>query len=160
MSHVERHHSLLREAYEKLSNELPNDLPDDLLCMACHSVNFTDYLGPEGLWPTLFVFAAIPRPTRNAPAPQQTERAKSIDRAMYEVSRVQTRRELSFAAKYRGPYGWEKSQLDALQYGAPVRVYRNKSKTWEGPFNSVVIVIQGLKRFPQSLRLYPNLDKD
>lgn len=51
--------------------------------------------------------------------------------------RVQERGKVSFAAKYRELYGGEQSELDALYFGAPVRIYQATSKRWEGPFKFV-----------------------
>lgn len=135
MSHVERYHAPLRAAFEKLRMDLPGENNQDILQMAVHSVNNT--VGPKGLCPNLCVFGAIPRPARNIPAPQQLAGAQAIDAAMDEVAREQMKRKLAFALKYCGPYGKERSDLDALAFGQPVRVYRQKSKRWEGPFKFI-----------------------
>lgn len=103
--------------------------------MAVHCVNST--VGPEGLCPTLCVFGALPRPARNTPAPQQLQRAQAIDKSMDAVAAEQGKRKLALARRYRGPFGGERSDLDSLQYGALVRVYRNGSRIWEGPFRFV-----------------------
>lgn len=135
MSHVERYHAPLRKAFQKLEADLPKEKAADILQMAVHCVNST--IGPEGLCPTLCVFGAIPKPARNCPAPQQIERARAIDDAIREVEREQTKRKVTFGLRYRGPYGKERSDLDNLHFGAPVRVYRPKTDIWEGPFKFI-----------------------
>jgi len=135
MSHVERYHGPLRAAYEKLKHDLSGESKESLLQMAVHCVNNT--VGPEGFCPTMCVFGAMPKPARNTPAPDQLARANAIDEAMKVVQKEQASRRVQFALKYRGPYGKEQTELDNLHYGAPVRVYRDVSKTWEGPFKFV-----------------------
>jgi len=135
MSHVERYHGPLRTAYEKLAHDLQGETKDRLLQMAVHCVNNT--VGPEGFCPTMCVFGAMPRPARETPAPEQLERAKAIDSAMKAVQKDQAKRRIQFALKYRGPYGKERTDLDCLHFGARVRVFRDTSKTWEGPFKFI-----------------------
>lgn len=135
MSHVERYHAPLRAAYEKLEHDLNGESKECLLQMALHCVNNT--VGPEGFCPTMCVFGAMPKPARNTPAPEQIARAKAIDDAMKVVEREQCKRKVQFGLKYRGPYGKEQTELDKLHYGAPVRVYREKAKMWDGPFKFV-----------------------
>ena len=135
MSHVERYHGPLRHAYLKLEASLPKSSAADLLQTAVFCVNST--VGPEGLCPMLCVFGAMPHPARGKSAPEQIERAKAIDAAMKEVERDHAKRKLSFAARYRGPYGKESCELDELHFGAPILVYRKTSSTWEGPFRFI-----------------------
>jgi len=135
MSHVERYHGPLRTAYEKLAIDLHGETKDRLLQMAVHCVNNT--VGPEGLCPKMCVFGAMPRPARNTPAPDQLKRAEAIDKAAKAVQKEQAKRRVLFALRYRGPYGKERTDLDKLHFGAPVRVFRDTSNTWEGPFKFV-----------------------
>ena len=135
MSHVERYHGPLRTAFIKLRNEISFLPKEDILQMAVYCVNNT--VGPEGLCPTLCVFGAIPSPARQTPAPTQIERARAIDSAMKELQRYHAQRKVSLGMKYRGPFGKERSDLDNIYFGAPVRVYRETSKTWEGPHKFV-----------------------
>lgn len=135
MSHVERYHGPLRAAFTKLESELPSLSKESNIQMAIYCVNNT--VGPEGLCPTLCVFGAIPRPLRQMPAPSQIHRARAIDNAMKEVQKHHAQRKVSFGLKYRGPYRREREDLDKLHIGAPVRVFRETSKTWQGPFKFV-----------------------
>ena len=135
MSVVERYHGPLRIAYQKLRRDLPKDSKTAILQWAVHCVNST--VGPEGICPVLCVFGAMPRPLRASPAPDQIERARAIDNAIDTVTKEHSKRKVAFGLKYRGPYGKESSSLDKLQFGAPVRVFRETSKKWEGPFKFV-----------------------
>jgi hypothetical protein len=137
MSHVERYHGPLRITFEKLSQSLPTESKEDLLQMSVNCVNNTT--GPEGLCPTLCVFGAIPRPVRSAPAPVQLERARAIDMAMDAVKKAQAEARIAFGLRYRGPFGNERTDLTSLVFGSPVRVYREGTKTWEGPFKFISV---------------------
>lgn len=46
-------------------------------------------------------------------------------------------RKVSFARKYKGPFGNEQQHLDKLNFGATVRVFNETSRTWEGSFKLV-----------------------
>lgn len=85
MSHVERYHAPQRIAFERISKDLPDERPHDVLQMALHCVSST--VGPEGLCPTLCVFGAIPRPARHTASPTQLARAAAIDVALEAVSK-------------------------------------------------------------------------
>jgi di/tripeptidase len=63
---VERYHGPLRRAYEILSNELPSlsTNKEVILQMAVKAVN--DSAGPDGIVPTLLVFGAYPRMTKDS----------------------------------------------------------------------------------------------
>ena len=135
MSHVERYHSPLRAAFNKIQHHTRGMNADEILRLSVKAVN--DTTGPEGLCPTLLVFGAIPKPARNTPSPTQIERAKSIEDAMTEVSKVHARTRLQFGMKYKGPVGGEKHDLDNLFPGSLVLVYRNTTKSWEGPYKFI-----------------------
>lgn len=135
MSHVERYHGPLRAAYEKLQTSLPSENSTDLLQMAVFAVNST--IGPEGLCPCLCVFGAIPSPLRHVPAPTQMARAEAIDEAVSAVQKHHARAKVQFALKYRGPFGKEHGDLDSMQFGAKVLVYRETTSKWEGPFKFI-----------------------
>lgn len=135
MSHVERYHGPLRLAYQKLKADLPSESPTDLLQLALHCLNSTT--GPEGLCPSLCVFGTIQKPLRPSPAPEQLERARCIDNTMKLVEKEQAERKIKFGLSFRGPYGRERFDLDALKFGDPVRVYRKSSDAWECPFRFI-----------------------
>ena len=129
MSHVERYHAPLRAAYEKIRDSLPKSETDaDCLQMAIKSVN--DTIGPEGLCPTLLVYGAIPRPPRRTPAETQIQRARAIDAAIAAIQKEHAKRKIAFAFKHpSSPKAKEQqSDLQKLPAGAPVLVYRDKSK--------------------------------
>ena len=133
MSHVERYHAPLRAAYIKISADLPRKESDrDCLQMAVKSVNNT--IGPEGLCPTILVFGAIPRIGSRQPAATQIDREKAIDKAMDSVHKQQCKRRIAFGLKkITNPIGKESSEeLRQLPAVSPVRVYRERSKTWDG----------------------------
>ncbi len=135
MSHVERYHLPLRAAFNKIRASLSRDENDaDCLQLAVKAVN--DCAGPEGLCPTLLVFGTFPRPARNTPSATQIQRARAKDLAIKEVLKEHAKRKVAFGMKhYRGPKGKEyNAELNKLPAGAPVYVYRDRSKSWEGPF--------------------------
>ena len=135
MSHAERYHGPLRVAYNKIAMDIRNASKEDLLQMAVAAVNNT--VGPEGLCPTLCVFGVLPRPARTTFAPNQISRAKAIDSAAEQVQKFQTKQKVKLGRKHRGPYPGERHDLECLKYGDEVLVFRQKSKTWEGPFKFV-----------------------
>jgi Reverse transcriptase (RNA-dependent DNA polymerase) len=137
MTHVERYHGPLRDAYEKLAAMLSQESKENLLAMAVSCVNNTT--GPEGLCPTLCVFGAIPRPARVIPAPTQLARAKAIDAAMDSVEKYHAKAKIAFGLRYKGPFGRERHDLEKLSYGARVRVFREGTKRWDGPYKFVSI---------------------
>jgi hypothetical protein len=100
---VERYHGSLRQAYKILSSELPSANKEAILQMAVKAVN--DSAGPDGIVPTLLVFGAYPRMTRDSPpSPSITERAEAIHKAMKEVRRLYAERQVNDALAMRnGP---------------------------------------------------------
>lgn len=138
---VERYHSPLRKAYEKIRASLTREKATDADClrMAVFANNST--IGPEGLCPMMLVFGAVPRPARASPAPTQIERQTAIEQAKKEVVKEQAKRRLAFALRHpSGPKGKERSErLRKLPAGSPVLIYRTKTKSWEGPFKFISI---------------------
>lgn len=129
MDHVERYHSPLRVAYEKIRESLPKSETDsECLQLAVKAVN--DTIGPEGLVPTLLVFGAIPRPARIEQAGPQVERAKALDKAMDNVRKEQASRRIAFGLKtLKCPKGKEHSkEIRLLPAGEQVYLNRQKSK--------------------------------
>ena len=147
ITHVERYHAPLRAAYTKIRDALPKEESDaDCLQLAVKSVN--DTLGPEGLCPTLLVYGTIPRPPRRTPAETQIRRAEVVSKAMGEVRKEFARRKIAFALKHprAATAQTQDEELRMLPAGSPVRVYRTRTRKWEGPFplvsvdNGVVVV--------------------
>ena len=101
-----------------------------------------DKMGPEGVCPALLVYRTIPRPARKIPSESQLTRARAIDRAMKLVKKEQAKRRTAFRLrKYnKSPKGKEHSQkLRSFPAGSDVRVYRDTTKKWEGPFKFIEI---------------------
>ena len=82
---TERYHALLRRAYQILAAELSTTTPKEaILQMAVKAVN--DSAGPDGIVPTLLVFGAYPRMTKDPLPPISiTQRANAIQKAMKEL---------------------------------------------------------------------------
>lgn len=140
MSHVERYHAPLRAAYNKIRDALPRSENDtECLQLAVKAVN--DTIGPEGLCPTVLVYGTLPRPPRRTPADTQIQRAKTLDLAMDAVLKEQSKRRIAFALRHpSSPKAQEQEeQLSLLPSGAPVLVYRQGTKKWEGPYPLVHI---------------------
>jgi hypothetical protein len=53
--------------------------------------------------------------------------------------KAQAEARIAFGLKYRGPFGNERTDLTSLVFGTPVRVYREGTKTWEGPFKFISV---------------------
>lgn len=84
MGKVERYHLPLRRAFDIITKEIPSLDKTTRLQMAVKAVN--DTVGPDGLVPTLLVFGAFPRMSReDRPTPSNTQRALVIRRAIAEV---------------------------------------------------------------------------
>ncbi len=97
---VEQYYGLLRRVYEILTNELLSTNKDVLLQIAVKAIN--DLAGPNGIVPTLLVFRAYPRLTKDLlPLPSVTERAKAIYKAIKEVRRIYTKRQVKEALAMR-----------------------------------------------------------
>jgi hypothetical protein len=126
---VERYHSLLRRAYKILSSELPSANKEAILQMAVKAVN--DSAGPDGIVPTLLVFGAYPRMTRDSPpSPSITERAEAIHKAIKEVRRLYAERQVNNALAIRN--GPNTKPVLTLPLQSDVRVWREKDG-WNRP---------------------------
>jgi hypothetical protein len=97
---VERYHSLLQRAYKILSSELPSANKEAILQIAVKAVN--DSAGPDGIVPTLLVFEAYPRITRDfLSSPSIAERAEAIHKAIKEVRRLYAEQQVNNALAIR-----------------------------------------------------------
>lgn len=74
------------------------------------SVN--DTTGTEELCPAMLVFGAIPKPARPGVSPTQLERAKAVDDAISEVSKVYAKSRVAFALRHQGPSRGKRGYLD------------------------------------------------
>jgi hypothetical protein len=97
---VERYYGLLRQAYKILSSKLLSANKEAILQIAVKAVN--DSAGPNSIVPTLLVFGAYPRMTRDSPpSPFITERAEAIYKAIKEVRRLYAERQVNNALAIR-----------------------------------------------------------
>jgi hypothetical protein len=125
ISKVERYHGPLRRAYKILSSELPSANKEAILQMAVKAVN--DSAGPDSIMPTLLVFRAYPRMTRDSPpSPSITERAEAIHKAMKEVRRLYAKQQVNNALAMRNRPNTEPVLTLPLQ--SDVRVWREKDR--------------------------------
>jgi hypothetical protein len=93
---VERYYVPLRRAFDIISKEIPELVKEMRLQMAVKAVN--DTAGPDGLTPTLLVFGAFPRMSReDKPTPSTIQYTITIRKAMAEVRRYYTARRISDA---------------------------------------------------------------
>jgi hypothetical protein len=84
---VKRYYGLLQQAYKILSSELLSANKEAILQIAVKAVN--DLAGPDGIMPTLLVFGAYPRMTKDSPLSSFiTKQAKAIYKAIKEVRRL------------------------------------------------------------------------
>jgi hypothetical protein len=103
--------------------------------MAVKAVN--DSAGPDGIVPTLLVFGAYPRLTRDSPpSPSITKRAKAIHKAIKEVRRLLAERQVTDALGIRN--GPNTKKLLELLLQSDVRVWREKDG-WNRPFKLLAI---------------------
>jgi len=105
MGKVERYHMPLRRVYQILTEELKGQgIPKEVILQMALEVN-NDVLGPNGYVPTLLVFGARSRMTNDdPPAPNVTERAEAIQKAIKEVREINAKRKVTEALATRnGP---------------------------------------------------------
>ena len=131
---VERYHIPLRRAYDILSIEAPQIGREERLQSAVKAVN--DTAGPDGLIPTLLVYGAYPRLSKeDKPTPSNTARARAIERAMDDVRRSNAKIAITEAIRTtRGP---DVAAVLGLPLNAKVLVWREKPKSWTGPWRIV-----------------------
>src|SRR5271168_2824690 len=133
---VERYHVPLRRAFDIISKEMPELAKETRLQMAVKAVN--DTAGPDGLTPTLLVFGAFPRMSReDKPTSSTTQRAATIRKAMAEVRRCHSARQISDALRMRN--GPNISAILTLPLNSDVLVWREKEPYWSGPYKLVAI---------------------
>ncbi|KAF4470944.1 Ribonuclease H, partial [Fusarium albosuccineum] len=136
---VERYHAPLRRAYEIIRAETKRSDVSEAAClqMAVKAVNDTS--GPDGLVPTLLVFGAYPRITRDSPpTASQQQRAAAAAKAMTELRKARAARDVSNALNTRNGPDTEPTLPKTLPLGSEVLVYREKEK-WDGPFKVLAV---------------------
>jgi len=137
MGIVERYHKPLRRAYTVIMDEFKENNKNTIwdrtlvLQMAVKAVN--DTAGPDGITPTLLVFGAYPRMSAlDPPAPSIAQRATAIKKAMAEITKLRTIRQVNDALRTRN--GPRTEDIRSLPLGSDVLVWRIHTKKWDGPF--------------------------
>jgi len=134
---VERFHQPLRRAFEILRAECPDTNDEALLQGAVKAVN--DTAGPNGLVPTLLVFGAMPRITKDsAPSANQVKRAEALNKAMTELRKLVAKRKIQDALNTRNGRSTESMLPRSLKLGSEVLVFREQSK-WTGPYKVISV---------------------
>lgn len=132
---VERYHVPLRRAYDIIQAEFPILNKHRVLQMAVKAVN--DTAGPDGLAPTLLVFGTFPRMVdSDPPHPSIAQRARAIQKAMREVSKLHVVRSVNDALRLRN--GPQTDDVRDAPIGSNVLVYREDGE-WHGPYQLLSI---------------------
>ena len=104
--------------------------------MAVKAVN--DTAGPNGLTLTLLMFRAFPRMSReDRPTASTTQRAATIRKAMAEVRRCYSARQIADALRIRN--GPDIASTLALPLDSDVLVWRENEPYWSGLYKLVAI---------------------
>ena len=130
LSIFERYHPLIRRVYRKVRMEYPAVDCHLVLTIAVHAVNTT--AGPDGITPSLLLFGTSPKlpiATLSLLKPNQRDRFRAIESAKKEMLSITAERRLKAAFSLRSP-----STTFSGKEGDQVLVYREASKSWEGPF--------------------------
>jgi hypothetical protein len=97
---VEQYYSLLQQAYKILSSELLSVNKEAILQIVMKAIN--NSVRPDGIVPTLLVFRAYPRITRDSLLlPFITEQAEAIYKAIKEVRRLYAEQQVNNALAIR-----------------------------------------------------------
>lgn len=132
LSLCERYHPIMRRIFRKIRSEL-HDLSDRLvLSLATHAVNTNT--GPNGLTPSLLVFGAMPKlplGSMQTIQPSQRDRFEAMKLAKEEMLKITAERRIATALKSRQT----RVQAFVPQEGDKVRVFRENSGTFEGPYS-------------------------
>ena len=95
-----------------------------------------DTAEPDGLILILLVYGAYPRLSReDKPTPSNTARARAIERAMDDVRRSNAK--IAIAEAMRTTRGPDVAAVLGLPLNAKVLVWREKPKSWTGPWRIV-----------------------
>lgn len=136
---VERYHAPLRRAYEIIRAETARSDVSEAAClqMAVKAVN--DSSGPDGLVPTLLVFGAYPRISKDSPpTASQQQRAAAAAKAMAALRKMRAARDVQNALRARNGPDTEPTLPKSLPLGSEVLVYREKEK-WTGPYKVLAV---------------------
>lgn len=128
---VERYHGPIQRVYRILQHELEgSDTSDEvLLQMTFKAIN--DTAGPDAIVPTLLVFGAYPRMTKDsAPSPTLAQRADAIRKAQAMLTKYYADRKINDALAMRN--GPNTTATMELPINSDVKVWREAGK-WSGP---------------------------
>lgn len=132
---VERYHGPLRCVYSIITKEIPGISPELAMQMSLKALN--NFVGPNGLIPTLLVFGAYPQMVEmDASSPTITQRTIVMEKAMEEVRKSIASRQVNNALNtWNGP---STTLLHDLPLKSLVLVYRkdnaSQSGSWKGPY--------------------------
>ncbi len=154
---VERYHGLLRRVDSIIIIQIPGIKPELALQMSFKAIN--DSVSPNKLVPTLLVFGAYPRMTKqDAPSLSITQGAMTMQKAMDEIRRSTASRQVNDSLNIRD--GLSTGSVYDLPINSPVLVYREgntgQSGEWKRPYNLLSIqgksMIIGLPHGPTKFR--------
>lgn len=142
----ESYHRQLRRVFNCIRSETPNVEPEHALRLAIKAIN--DTAGSNGLVPSMLVFGTVPSfPASPRHNPKQRERFAALKAARDEMSQIVCEKRLNDALRRKLP----DSTSYLIRPGDNVRVFRETSKAWDGPFQvtkldrKLVTVTDGIK---------------
>ena len=142
----ERYHRPLRRVFNILKEEHKSLDDKHILRISTKAIN--DTMGPNGLVPSLLVFGVLPAfPCPNTKMPNQVERFAALRTAKAEMEKIVAETRIKRALKSKLP----PATKFLIKPGDEVRVYREISKKWEGPFTvtktspKLISVTDGIK---------------
>ena len=142
----ESYHRQLRRVYNCVRSQHPEVEPQHALRLAIKGVN--DTAGVNGLVPTTLVFGTIPSfPATPSNQPKQRERFAAMMTARNEMTQIISEKRLNDGLRRKLP----SSTAYLIRPGDLVRVYREASKAWDGPFTTtkvdrkLITVTDGIK---------------
>ena len=125
----ERYHHTLRRIFNIVTKEHPSISDKHILRLSIKAIN--DTIGPNGLVPSLLVFGVLPSlPSPNSRSSEQQERFQALRAAKAEMETIIAESRIRRALHSKLP----PATRYLIKPGDHVRVYRETSKRWEGPF--------------------------
>lgn len=119
----------LRRIYSKLKSDHPSVSKEYRLWLAIKAMN--DTAGTSGLSTSLLVYGIPPSfPVTNRNLPKQAERMPALCCAQLEMATIRAEERIRRALASKLP----PATRFRLEIGDPVRVFREGSRKWEGPF--------------------------
>lgn len=126
----ESYHRQLLRVFNCVKSEYPNLERDQILRLSLKAVN--DTAGINGIAPSALVFGVNPAfPVAPKSCPSQKARFKAMQLARDEMCQIIAERRINDALRRKLP----PSTHYIIKPGQSVRVYREASKAWDGPFS-------------------------